>query len=249
MPLADDYLRYLRSSNLSTDKRTSAVIVAAGRGLRMGGSTPKQYLELQGKTVLWHTLRAFELSRTDEIIIVCPRGDESFVRDSIVNEGGITKVTAVVPGGAERFDSSFRGIGAASGDYILIHDGVRALVGPELIDSVIDALAENAAVCPAVPVKDTIRMADDNGISQGILNREHLRAVQTPQGFHRNTICEAYRRFYEERANGADVSDVTDDAMLVERYMGCPIAFTQGSYRNIKITTPEDLTIAKAFLE
>lgn len=237
---------------MSNDKRTAAIIVAAGKGLRMGGSTPKQYLELAGKTVLWHTLRAFELSRTDEIVIVCPAGDEDYVRDSIVIPGGITKVTAIIPGGAERFDSSFRGIQAVSGDnapdYILVHDGVRALVEPELIDRVIDALADNSAVCPAVPVKDTVRMVDASGRSKGILDREYLRAIQTPQGFRYDTICEAYRLFDRERAGGADVSDVTDDAMLVERYLGCDVAFTQGSYRNIKITTPEDLAIAKALI-
>lgn len=229
-----------------------AIIVAAGKGLRMGGTTPKQYLDLKGKPVLWHTVNAFEQSRTDDILIVVPAGDENYVRDFVVNAGDFTKVRAIVPGGAERFDSCYRGLKAvepsSEAGKVLIHDGVRALVEPELINRVIDALDDNSAVCPVVNVKDTIREVGDSGMSKGTLNRTFLRAVQTPQGFGYSTIVEAYRRFTEDIIKGTDVSDITDDAMLVERYVGSNVAFTQGSYRNFKITTPEDMEFAKAII-
>lgn len=238
---------------MSTNFKTAAIIVAAGKGLRMGGSVPKQYLKIKDRTILSYTLSAFEQSRTDDIIIVCPEGDEDYVQNEIVGEGSFTKVKAIIAGGAERFDSSYRGIKAAAQiakyDYILVHDGVRALVEPELIDRVIDALSDTDAVCPAVAVKDTIRMIDGNGDSNGVLRRELLRAVQTPQGFAFTTILKAYELFEEDCTCGKDVSDITDDAMLVERYLGSKVTFTQGSNRNIKITTPEDLAFAKAFLE
>lgn len=239
--------------------RTAAVIVAAGKGLRMGGNIPKQYMTVCGKPILAHTLLAFDQSRTDEVIVVCPEGDEAYVNADIVERYGIRKVSAVVPGGKERFDSSWRGILAATGSatdkgervtHILIHDGVRALITPRDIDHVIASLGDQKAVVPAVPIKDTIRRLTLDGYSDGVIDRAGLVSIQTPQGFERELLLDAYRAFYAHaESDPTVVSSVTDDAMLIEKYTDATVKLVDGSYRNIKITTPEDMDVAKAFLE
>ena len=238
------------------DKRIAAVIVAAGKGLRMGGTKPKQYLELAGSTVLGHTLVAFESSCVDDVVIVCPDSDEGYVSHNIVS-GRYKKVRAVVGGGRERFDSCAEGIYAAvslpgalrAPDYVLIHDGVRALVTPDLIDRVAHALLEYPAVCPGVPVKDTVRRVDENDVATESCDRRTLRLIQTPQGFRTDMILEAYRYFGEDRNRDPEAAkDITDDAMLVEKYLKRQVLVTEGSYENIKITTPEDLFLAEAIL-
>ena len=241
---------------MTEDKRIAAVIVAAGKGLRMGGEIPKQYLELAGNTVLGHTLAAFEKSCVDDVIIVCPNSDEGYVSHNIVS-GKYKKVRAVVGGGRERFDSSAEGIYAAVSlpgaikvpDYVMIHDGVRALATPELIDRVAEALLEHPAVCPGVPLKDTVRTVDENGIAQNTCDRRSLRIIQTPQGFRTDMILEAYRMFGEDRSIDPKAAEgITDDAMLVEKYLNRQVFVTEGSYENVKITTPEDLLLAEAIL-
>ena len=237
-------------------KRTVAVIVAAGKGLRMGGDTPKQYLELAGRALIMHTLAAFEKSRSvDDVVIVCPAGDEEYVRDRAAEEG-LEKVICITAGGAERFDSCFAGIKAAFGDgeqspgYIMIHDGVRALITPELIDSTADAMMLHPAVCPGVRAKETIRAVGPDGIAVSAPERESLRVIQTPQGFETGLITEAYDRFFKERERNPRAADgITDDAMLVEKYMQQPVFVAEGSYENIKITTPEDMLLAEAILK
>ncbi len=241
---------------MTEDKRIAAVIVAAGKGLRMGGEIPKQYLKLAGDTVLGHTLAAFEKSCVDDVIIVCPDSDEGYVSHNIVS-GRFKKVRAVVGGGRERFDSSAEGIYAAislpgakrAPDLIMIHDGVRALVTPELIDRVAKALSEHNAVCPGVPVKDTIRRVDENGIAEEEYDRRTLRIIQTPQGFRTDMILEAYRKFSEDRNIDPKAAEgITDDAMLVGKYLKQQVFVTEGSYENIKITTPEDMLLAEEIL-
>ena len=235
-------------------KRIAAVIVAAGKGLRMGREMPKQYLPLASECVLSHTVRAFERSAADDIVLVCPAGDEDFVKTRVL-AGRFLKVRAVTAGGKERFESSYAGIKAVCElraelpDIILIHDGVRALITPELIDSVAAALSGHPAVCPGVSVKETIRQIGDGGISVSVPERGSLRAIQTPQGFEAKLIVEAYERFFEDIAKTPEAAEgVTDDAMLVERYMRQPVFVAEGSYENIKITTPEDLLLAEGIL-
>ena len=238
------------------DKKIAAVIVAAGKGLRMGGETPKQYLELAGSTVLGKTLEAFEKSCADSVVIVCPASDEGFVSHNIVS-GRFKKVKAVVGGGRERFDSCAEGIYAAlslpqetsAPDIIMIHDGVRALVTPELINNVAESMLEHPAVCPGVPVKDTIRRVNENEIAEEVCDRRVLRIIQTPQSFRTDMLLEAYRLFDEARNRDPKAAEgITDDAMLVERYLNTHVYVTEGSYENIKITTPEDMLLAEAIL-
>lgn len=256
---------YEKDVYMSKSFRTAALILAAGKGLRMGGNIPKQYLEIVGTSVLGHTLRAFELSNTDDIIIVCPPGDEEYIRLNIVNAGNFSKVRAIVPGGSERFDSSACGLAVLKDtvppDFVLIHDAARALVEPELINRVIDSLSDAEAVCPTVSVKDTIRTIDTGSTAGKALNRNILRAVQTPQGFRYDTICRAYQSFDTERSSipgqetvntgteGLTGNIITDDAMLAEKYANCHITLIEGSNSNFKITTPEDMLLAEALLK
>lgn len=224
--------------------------MAAGRGLRMGGTVPKQYLDLCGKPVLCRTLEAFEKSCVDDIVLVCPAGDEEYVNRTIVP--GFTKVTGTVSGGSERFASCRNGVFAAmegNPDFILIHDGVRALITPELIDRMIDELTHYPACCMAVPMTDTVRTVDADGMAVGTPNRSTLRRIQTPQGFKAGLIYEAYVKFDEELSCGTvSTEGITDDAMLAERYMNEKIRIVEGSYENIKITTPGDMLFAEAVI-
>ncbi len=232
------------------DKRIAAVIVAAGKGLRMGTDVPKQYMQLEEMTILERTVAVFEASCADDIVIICPPGDEDYVSRTILKDR-YGKVRSVKAGGSERFRSCGIGVeeaataayGGEKPDYILIHDGVRALVTPELIEVVARALLMYPAVCPGVPVKDTVRMVGTDSVATDVLPRQQLRIVQTPQGFKTDLIVEAYRRFAAEAAEGT-ACDITDDAMLVEKYMSQPVYMAEGSYENIKITTPDDLMLA-----
>ena len=201
-------------------------------------------------------MAAFEKSCVDHIVIVCPDSDKGYVSQNIVSDR-FKKVRAVVGGGRERFDSSAEGIHAAislpgeqkAPDLILIHDGVRALVTPELIDRVAKELLKYPAVCPGVPVKDTIRRVDGNNIAEEVCDRSVLRIIQTPQGFRTDMILEAYGKFSGDRSIDPKAAEgITDDAMLVEKYLKQQVFVTEGSYENIKITTPEDMLLAEAIL-
>lgn len=237
--------------------KTYAIIVAAGVGHRMGGPVAKQFLPLDGQPVLYHTLCAFEQSEADECIIVTGSGDVPYVRENFAQSGEFTKISAVIPGGRERFDSVAAGVeyvlrncGAQDEDRVLIHDGVRALVTPEVINRVINALSQYKACCPGVAVKDTVRTVDSDGCGSRTLARRDLRIIQTPQGFRLGTIAAAHERFAGERIlkPGCE-AEITDDVMLVEKYLDIKAYIVDGSYENIKLTTPEDLLFAEAILK
>lgn len=218
-----------------------AVIVAAGRGTRMGSTDNKIYLPLSGRPVLAHTLAAFEACEAvSAVAIVAAQGEESRL-ESIVREGGFAKVGAIVRGGAERQDSVYNGLSALGTDGVLIHDAARPLVTPEQIAACCRSAEEHGAAAIAVPVKDTIKVSDGAGFIVDTPERSKLWAVQTPQAFRRNELIEAHRR---ARADGAAA---TDDAMLLER-LGRKVAIVNGDYSNLKITTPEDLWIAELLL-
>ncbi len=237
--------------------RITAIVLAAGRGRRMGSRIQKQYMQLAGQPLICHALRAFEQSPVDDIILVCGPGEEEYCRRGIVDAYGFAKVRAVIPGGAERYDSVYAGLKAASGcDYVLIHDGARPCVTDEIIRAAIDGARQYEACEVAVPVKDTIKVADADEFAVETPPRSSLWAMQTPQAFSYPLVYEAYRRFLEpdaDRDGGALFSGnaagaVTDDAMVVERFMGRRARLIRGSYENIKVTTPEDLAVAEVFL-
>ena len=225
-------------------KRTAAIVLAAGSGKRMGTSVHKQYLLIKDKPVIYYTLQAFENSDVDDIILVTGADEINYCRETIVEKYNFHKVRAVIAGGKERYDSVYEGLKALSDcDYVLIHDGARPLISRELINANISCVQQEKACVTAVPVKDTIKVADDKGYVADTPDRSKLWQIQTPQTFSYALVTEAYRK----RAEAGDTT-VTDDAMVVEKYANHPIYLLKGDYRNIKITTPEDLIIAEAFL-
>jgi 2-C-methyl-D-erythritol 4-phosphate cytidylyltransferase len=220
----------------------SAVIVAAGRGTRMGTKESKQYLELLGKPILVHTLHIFDrMAEIGEIVLVT--GAEDLERcGALVRENGLRKVTAIVAGGAERQHSVRIGIAAASCEWVMVHDGVRPLASPDAIRRVIEAACRHDAAVLAVPVKDTIKQVNADGLIAGTPDRKTLWAIQTPQAFRRELLAACHERAAAEGFLG------TDDAMVVERY-GHAVAVAEGEYTNIKVTTPDDLAWAAYLLQ
>ncbi len=219
----------------------AAVIVAAGNSTRMG--MPKQFLTLGDRPVIAHTLTAFENSSVIREIVLVARAEDSPALRDIAQKYGITKLKAIVCGGAERQDSVANGVAACSGDvaYFAIHDGARPLITPALIASVVEAAQRDGAAALAVRVKDTIKIADENGWVQSTPDRARLWSVQTPQVFERTLYENAL-----EHARTAGLA-VTDDCQLVEA-AGYPVRLIEGAYTNLKITTPEDIHIAEGWI-
>jgi 2-C-methyl-D-erythritol 4-phosphate cytidylyltransferase len=220
-----------------------ALIAAAGTGTRMAADRPKQFLQLAGIPIIIHTLKAFEqCDSIQEIIVVLP-AETSAEFLAAVSKYGLRKIAKVVPGGATRAESVKRGlmaIRAATAEIIAVHDGVRPFVTDEEIASTVNAAAENEAAILVSRATDTIKQVSNNSVVK-TLERSELRHALTPQCFR----YELLRRAYEQ----ADVTDpaLTDDSALVER-LGVSVAVVEGSSRNIKITTPEDLLLAEALI-
>lgn len=221
-----------------------AIIPAAGTGSRMQAGVNKQYLLLAGRPILFHTLSLFAAHpRIDRICIVVPAGEIDYCRSEIVERYGLAKVSAIIAGGPTRQDSVANGLlgcNAADNDLVIVHDGARPLLGVTDLDALLDAAAKSGAATLGVPVKDTIKQVQD-GVIVATPERSSLWQVQTPQAFRYGLLLAAHR---QARADGFAG---TDDAKLIER-LSHPVTMVAGSYRNIKITTPEDLAIASAFL-
>jgi 2-C-methyl-D-erythritol 4-phosphate cytidylyltransferase/2-C-methyl-D-erythritol 4-phosphate cytidylyltransferase/2-C-methyl-D-erythritol 2,4-cyclodiphosphate synthase len=219
----------------------SAVVVAAGRGSRMGADEPKQFLALAGKPILLHALELFEaMPEIGEIVLVAG-ADEIGRCEALCAAHGLRKVRRIVAGGAERQQSVHRGIEAASGEWVLVHDAVRPLVTLDAVRRCMAAAEAAGAAVLAVPVKDTIKVVDEAGRIAATPDRRTLRAVQTPQAFRRELLLACHERAAREGFAA------TDDAGVVER-CGHPVAAAEGEYSNIKITTPEDLAAAEWLL-
>ncbi len=217
------------------------VIVAAGRGSRMGTEESKQYLLLDGKPILVHTLEVFQrMDLIGEIALVVGGGDVERCLEW-AECYGLTKVAAVLAGGAERQQSVLCGLRTLSCDWVMVHDGVRPLVTEQAVSACADAARATGAAVLAVPVKDTIKQVDSAGVIVATPDRSALRAIQTPQAFRRSLLLSAHEKAEQEGFLG------TDDAMVVER-TGTPVAVAAGEYTNIKITTPEDLPYAEFLL-
>ena len=220
------------------------LIPAAGLGRRMGSSVHKQYLCLQGRPILSHTLSVFDRHpRVDHIYVIAPPDQVDFCRQDIVEPGRFAKVRDIVAGGAERQDSVRLGLEACQAqadDIVLIHDGVRPLFDGGLLDGVLKAVEVHGSCVVGVPVKDTIKEVVE-GFAVATPERKRLWAAQTPQAFRYSEILAGHRLAFEQNFYG------TDDASLLE-WQGKSVAMVEGSYRNIKITTPEDLLIAEALL-
>ncbi len=227
--------------------KSVALIPAAGMGKRMGASINKQYLLLQDMPIVARTISIFEQSPLiDAIYLVIPAEEIAYCREHVITSCGFRKVVAIVPGGTERQYSVMNGLRAmreqvTAESVIVIHDGVRPLITPELIRNSIETARSNDGALVAVPAKDTIKFVA-NGIVTGTPDRETLWLAQTPQTFRFDVIYAAHQAAESDRFMG------TDDASLVER-TGGHVKIIRGDYRNIKITTPEDLVLAEAFLD
>ena len=230
--------------------RCGAVVLAAGSGKRMGGSTKKQYLLMGGKPVLYYSLKAFEDSFVDEIVLVTGAEDIAYCQQEIVEKYGFTKVSRVTEGGKERYHSVACGLAALSAcDYIFIHDGARPFVPEEILERCLTYATAYGACVAGMPVKDTIKIADAKGMIQETPDRNLVWMVQTPQVFEASLIRPAYQKLLAEEEKLLQQGiHITDDAMVVETLMQHPVKLTEGSYQNIKITTPEDMKIAESFL-
>ena len=226
-------------------QKYAAIVLAAGSGKRMNSKVHKQYLIIQDRPVLYYSLKAFEDSAVDEIVLVVGKGEEEFCRKEIVDKYGISKVKAIVEGGKERYHSVFEGLKQTSdADYVLIHDGARPFVNQDIIRRCMQEVQKYQACVVGMPVKDTIKIADEEGYAKQTPDRKNVWMIQTPQTFSYALIYEAY----EEMLKTEDTA-ITDDAMVLERIKGKKSKLIGGSYRNIKITTPEDLLIANVYLQ
>jgi 2-C-methyl-D-erythritol 4-phosphate cytidylyltransferase len=228
----------------------AALVVAAGKGSRMGTQEHKQYLLLNGTPILVHTLLAFEQSPLIDMIVLVVGVDDLERCRRFAEQYGISKLSAVVAGGNERQESVWRGIQVIMDEaqYVFIHDGVRPFIQQELMIRMERALRAQRvdALVAAVAVKDTIKMANESATTDyqtigQTLPRERLWAIQTPQAFRMQTIVDAHKQAIIDGYTG------TDDAVLVER-LGGVVHIVQGDYFNIKITTPEDLLLAEAII-
>lgn len=222
-----------------------AIVLAAGRGKRMGSDIPKQYLPLGGHPVLYYSLKTFEESFLDEIILVTAESEIEYCRKNIVEKYKFQKVKQIVAGGAERYHSVYAGLQAMTDcAYVYIHDGARPFITQKDLEKLKETVEKEQACVAAMPVKDTIKQSDGNQYVESTPPRNLLWAIQTPQVFSYNLVFDAYHRLLQENIEG-----VTDDAMVVETMTDHPVKLVETSYCNIKITTPEDLLIGEAFLK
>lgn len=225
--------------------RVTAVIPAAGSGIRMGLEEAKQYLQLGGKPLLARTLRTFqECHLVDSIILVVPEKDVDYCLQQIVQRYQLSKVYKVISGGERRQDSVRNGIEAVADScrWVLIHDGVRPFVSTELIEKVIKAARRFRAVITGLPVTETIKQAGSKGNVLRTIERRDLWLMQTPQIFRREDIHLAH-----QEALKRGWTEATDEAFLVEK-IGISVKIIEGEERNIKITTPHDLQVARFLL-
>lgn len=230
--------------------RTAAIVLAAGSGKRMGSSTKKQYMLIKERPIIYYALNTFQESFVDEIVLVVSQGELAYCKEEIVEKYGFHKVHHIVEGGKERYHSVANGLKCISDcEYIFIHDGARPMITEEILENALVCVKEHSACVVGMPVKDTIKIADERGNIVSTPNRNLVWTVQTPQVFESTLIKEAYNKLIlnEEKLLREKIA-ITDDAMVVETLMGHPVKLTLGSYENIKITTPEDLLIAENFL-
>ena len=225
--------------------RCTAIVLAAGQGKRMHSKIQKQFLEIGGKPILYYSMECFQKSPLiQDIILVTGEDMISYCQSEIVEKYGFTKVCKVTAGGKERYDSVYAGLLCCQDtDYVYIHDGARPFVTEEMIQRGYEAVKRTNACVMGMPSKDTVKLADPSGYIKETPDRKIVWNIQTPQIFSYDLIRGAY-----ESIRKKDMSNVTDDAMVVEQETGTKILLVEGSYQNIKITTQEDLAVAEAFL-
>lgn len=221
-----------------------AVVPAGGTGKRMGAGTPKQFLMLDGVPMMLHALRVLERAPgVTEVVLVVPKEERDRALSEVVERYGLKKVLKVVPGGATRQESVQHGLNEVDDDVeiVVVHDAVRPFITEDRIERSIEAARKHGGAIVAVPMKDTPKQAGPDRLIQRTLDRTDLWLAQTPQTFRRALVVEAYRKAALAHVHA------TDDAALVER-LGHKVAIVEGSWENIKITTPEDMILAEAIL-
>ena len=217
----------------------SAIILAGGKGKRMGKDISKQFILVKDKPIIYYTIKKFsDCKLIDEIILVLPKDEIEYCKKEVLEKYSL-KVDKIIAGGKERQDSVYNGLKALkSSDIVLIHDGARPFVSEKIILDGIENAKKYGAAAPGVMPKDTIKVKDDFSFSKETLKRESLIAIQTPQVFKKDIIVKCHERVRENNVS------VTDDTMVVEKY-GYKVYLYDGDYINIKVTTPEDLILCE----
>lgn len=240
-------------------KRCTAVVLAAGSGSRMKSSTAKQFMPLKGKPLIWYALQAIQQSEViDDCILVTGAEDISYVFHEIVERYGFDKVDKVTAGGTERFLSVAKAVFMIGQEdmavpnrdgYVFIHDGARPFLTEKILQDTYEAVQKYHACVAAVPSKDTIKLADSEGFVASTPARNRLWNIQTPQVFDTQLIVKAYKELWEHQEEiKAKKITVTDDAGVVEFFTDVKVKLVEASYENMKITTPEDITVAESLL-
>lgn len=226
-------------------EKCTAIVLAAGQGRRMHTKIQKQFLEIQGYPVLYYSLKCFQESPLiSDIILVTGNDVISYCKEQIVDKFSFDKVSKVIAGGKERYDSVYAGLLACSEtEYVFIHDGARPFITEEILERGLAGAKETGACVVGMPSKDTVKLADREGCVEATPERSRVWTIQTPQIFHYPLILSAH-----ESIRKKDMHGITDDAMVIEHETYTRIRLVEGSYQNIKITTPEDLAVAEAFL-
>ena len=226
--------------------RCTAIVLAAGQGKRMHSKIQKQFLEIGGKPVLYYSLHCFQESPLiRDIILVTGEEMISYCDQEIVKKYGFSKVRKVTAGGKERYDSVYAGLLCCQDtDYVYIHDGARPFITEEMVQRGYEAVKRTNACVMGMPSKDTVKLADSSGYVKETPDRKIVWNIQTPQIFSYDLIKKAH-----ESIRKKDMTAITDDAMVVEQESGVQVRLVEGSYQNIKITTPEDLDVAEVFLK
>ena len=226
--------------------KTTAVILSGGSGKRFGSDLPKQYVEVKGRSILSYTLDAFARSSVDEIVVVAA---EEYIECCRQIAASIPKSTEVIQGGEQRYDSVLQGLRYAAvhtdhpeEDIVLIHDGARPLIRPEVIDDIIRTVKTCGAAIAAAPCTDTIKLADEEGNIAGTTDRSRTWAAQTPQTFVLQEILHAYEKIIGGRSQKETLQHITDDAMVYQMaFPGRPVRLINAGADNFKITAPSDL--------
>ena len=233
--------------------RQVAIVLAAGTGKRMNSTVAKQYILLKDKPVLYYSLKQFEDSFVDDIILVT--GDISYCQNEIVDKYGFQKVRQIVSGGAERYHSVYEGLKAAEDILegkeacIYIHDGARPFISEDILLRAKESVESYGSGVVGMPVKDTIKIVDNEQFTVSTPNRKNVWQMQTPQSFLFSKVKPAYDELMrQEKALLQKGITITDDAMVVELLGETKVKLVEGSSQNIKITTPEDLLVAESFL-
>lgn len=227
----------------------TAIVLSGGQGKRMGSNIAKQYLELNGKPIIWYSMAAMQKSEfIDDIVLVIRPEDETLVMNEVLNDNSFIKPVRIAYAGNERYESVWNGLklifddSAPKPDYVFIHDGARPFVSEEIIKRNYEGVIEHGACVSAVKSKDTVKIVDEDGCIISTPDRNTVWNMQTPQSFEAQLIYSAYKKAIESKK-----TYFTDDAMMVEEFTDKSVFVALGDYRNIKITTPDDLLSAENF--